>query len=340
MRERIRLGALLVAVAVVSAACGGGGKGSIELGIKRVALSLSFSEEELAVAVPPNIITRIVPTTPEAIIAAPSTPFTPPDLRSLLPECDTAPEGAPPAEAVARTITSPPQIGRYLRHNEGTITINGALPITLPYPPFSAWEVPSIEELDRPAADGVPFIVDPVPAGTDYVVDVKKVIIPGFEITDRIQVGATDIKLLQRTSVSGEDTTTFTPDPPVTLYTFGTEGTAWRSAGLDTESGTSMFLQGEIVSREVIDVCGTPIDTYRVEVTEQLVNLTTGDISGTPPGGEPSYYNYAPQFGALALREDVLSQITTRDPATGVPVQATLDYISTANSTEPSEPLS
>ena len=31
--------------------------------------------------------------------------------------------------------------------------------------------------------------------------------------------------------------------------------------------------------------------------------------------------------------------LTTRDPATGVPVQATLDYVSTANATGPSEQL-
>jgi hypothetical protein len=338
-RTQQRLVALVVSLASVAAACGGGGEESIELGIKRVALSLSFSEEELAVPVPPNVITRIVPAPPGTDFTVPSAPVTAPDLAALFPQCGTAPEGAPPAEAVARTVTSPPQTGRYLRHNKGTITINGALPITLPYPPFSAWEVPAIEEIDRPANDGVPFIVDPIPAGTDYVVDLKKVIIPGFEITDRLQISATDIKLLQRTTVSGEDTTTFTPDPPVTLYTFGAEGTTWRSAGLDTETGTSMFLQGTIVSREVVDVCGTPIDTYRVEVTEQLVNLNTGDISGTPPGGEPSYYNYAPQLGGYVLREDVLSQVTTRDPATGVPVQATLDYVSTANATGPSEQL-
>jgi hypothetical protein len=72
-----------------------------------------------------------------------------------------------------------------------------------------------------------------------------------------------------------------------------------------------MVVQGKILKRELVDVCGAVYDTYQVQSTERIVNLTSQYSSSTsdatdPSGGSghPNIYNIATQFGGLFLRDE------------------------------------
>lgn len=330
MRTRV-----LVAALLTLAACGRGPE-DFEVGIKRVALALAFAEEELAEPVQPNVIRQLIPAPPSIDLSSPP-PLTAIDFGFENPlDCPAGAEGAAPAQAVSRTVTAPPEVGTYLRHNTGKVEVTGGVvPITLPFPPITRWEVPQIELEPRELGpfNGTP--ADTTPPGDNFVLDLRKVLVEGtFVVTDRIRITHAAIELLTRTTEVNGETTVFTPDPPITLYQYGVEGTVWRSAGMDTETDTAMLVQGTIERREVVDVCGVPIDTYRVSVIESSVNLETGETSGTTPD-RPNVYNVAPHHGGLVIREDVRSTTRARDPESGSPVTVLFEYVSTINDVEP-----
>ena len=137
----------------------------------------------------------------------------------------------------------------------------------------------------------------------------------------------------------------FEPTPPITIMKMGAnEGETWVSAGTDTDTGTSMVVQGEIEKREPVDVCGTMIDTYRVVSTERVVNLagtatytsTTSDTNNTPGSdgpGKPNVYHVATHYGGL-LVQDEQHTITQLNTELG-PVTVIIDSVSTVTSTTP-----
>ena len=94
-----------------------------------------------------------------------------------------------------------------------------------------------------------------------------------------------------------------------------------------------MVVNGKIEKREVVDTCGELVDTYRITLSETMVNLATGETSGTPQD-EPNVYNVATQYGGMIVREDVhYTQTTTT--ADGTPVVLEFDYVSTLDDIEP-----
>jgi hypothetical protein len=121
------------------------------------------------------------------------------------------------------------------------------------------------------------------------------------------------------------------------VYQFGVENDEWRSAAVDTDTSTAILITGKILEREVVDVCGTLVDTYRAQYTEELVNLDTGEVSGTDPSAT-SLINVAPQLGALVVKEDMHLVSHVRDAKSGAPLTISMTYVSTASSTEPVPP--
>lgn len=322
---------LLVIVLALVAGCSRGGQ-AIELGIKRVALSLSFADEDKAEPAETRVVYQLIPAPPALVSASPATPplVLPPFELPAFIACPSAPEGASPKQAVLRLATQPPAAGIYPRRNTGTIHVEGALvPIDLPYPPFSLWEFgesKQIEVAGDPTGSTAPMVQD------EYTV--KKSLTPDFFVIETLRRTPTGIALVKRETTANGTTTTLTPSPPVTVYSFGVENEEWRSAGVDQETSTAMLVTGKVVKREVIDVCGELIDTYQATFTEEVVNLDTGDVSGSNPG-EPNTINVAPQLGALVIREDIHATARTRDAENGAPLTIQLDYVSTTSSVEP-----
>jgi hypothetical protein len=287
-----------------------------------------FAKEELKVPVAPEVIIRLLPPIEGLDGPADLSKFKNPRPQlSLFPPCPTAPEGAGPLKPVLFAALFPPVIGSYTRHNKGTIKVNGAIPLTFPFPPFSKWDIPKTQRIETPpaAGDGDPTIT--------YEYDVHKILAPGFEQVDSLRLLKDRIELFKRTTVNQGVTQVFTPSPPVAIYTFGDEGSILASAGVDLATNTSLAVQGTIEKRENVDVCGQVIDTWRVSLNETMVNLDTGETSGTPQG-DPNIYNYANQYGGIVVREDVHYTQTTQTED-GTPVVLEFDYVSTLDDVVP-----
>ena len=326
---------LLVLTIALVGGCSRGSE-SFELGIKRVALSLAFADEDKAEPVAPNVVYQLIPAPPGLVDAAPD--VVPTELPSFeLPpfvSCPAAHAGASPDQAVLRVAAKPPAAGKYPRRNTGTIHVEGALlPIDLPYPPFSVWEYSESTPVEIEA--------DPTgalsPARTEDEYTVRKSLTPDFFVVETLRRTATGISLLKRETTANGTTTTLVPSPPVVVYQFGVENEEWRSAGVDQETSTAMLVVGKIVEREVIDVCGRLIDTYQATFTEEVVNLDTGETSGSRPG-VTNTINVAPHLGAQVIREDIHSTARARDPETGAPITIEFDYVSTTSSVDPIPP--
>jgi hypothetical protein len=326
---------LLVLATALVAGCSSGHH-DLELGIKRVALALAFADEGKAQPVPPKVVYQLIPAPPALVDEAPSTPpaALPPFELPAFITCPKANLAGAPAQAVLRLATKPPDAGKYPRRNTGTIHVDGGLvPLDLPYPPFSLWEFGAATHVDV-AGDPSGAAVAPE---TDDEFTVKKALTPDFFTVETLRRTSTGIVLVKRESTANGVKTTFTPTPPPTVYQFGVENDEWRSAGIDTDTSTSILITGKILKREVVDVCGTLVDTYQAQYTEELVNLDTGEVSGTDPAAT-SLISVAPQLGALVVKEDMHLVSHVRDAKSGAPLTITMTYISTASSTEPVPP--
>lgn len=319
---------VVVATTVLASACGRGGSDDpLAIGVKRVALNLAFAKEELKQPVAPEVIIRYLPPIegldgPDDLnkFATPRPPI------GLFPPCPSAPEGKGPLKPVLFAALFPPATGSYGRHNAGTIKVNGAVPLTFPYPPTSTWEIPRAERKEA-AAVGVG---DPA---VTYEYDIRKVIAPGFEQVDSLRLLSDRIELVKRTTINQGVVSEFNPSPPVRIYTFGDEGSVVASAGVDLATNTSMAVQGTVERRENVDVCGEVIDTWRVSLNETVVNLDTGETSGTAQG-DPNVYNYANQYGGIVVREDLHYTQTTKT-SDGTPLVLEFEYVSTLNDIAP-----
>jgi hypothetical protein len=330
---RHRLCILLVAIALVAAGCGRGGDDDpLAIGVRRVPLNLVFAKEELKQPVAPEVIVRLLPPIEGLGGAADLNKFRGPPKFSLFPPCPEAPAGAGPLKPVLFAALFPPEVGSYARHNKGTIKINGAIPLTFPFPPVSRWDIPKTTRIVTPAAYSE---IDPDAAPTvTYEWDVHKVLAPGFEQIDSLRLLADRIELFKRVTVTQGVPQEFNPSPPVRIYTFGDEGSYIASAGVDTVTNTSMAVEGNVERRENVDVCGQVIDTWRVTLTEIMVNLDTGETTGTNPQGERNVYNFANQYGGIVVREDLHYTQTTKAPD-GTPVVLEFDYVSTLDDVKP-----
>ncbi len=325
---RRRTGVLLVVLSVLASACGrSGGDDALPIGVKRVALNLTFAKEELAKPVAPEVILRLLPPLPE-LAGGDLDAFRGPLKRvRLLPSCPVAQPGQGPEKPVTFSALRPPAVGAYTRHNKGTLKVVGPLPLTLPFPPASRWEIAKTTKIVTPSA---------VPNGdpaTNFEWDIRKILVPGYEVIDSMRLLADRIELVKRRTINQGAETTFTPTPPVSVYTFGDEGSLINSAGIDTETNTAMVVQGEVERREFVDVCGVVIDTWRVSLNERIVNLSTGETSGSVEG-DPNIYNFATQYGGIVVREDVHYTSTVRT-SQGTPVVFEFEYVSTLDAIAP-----
>ena len=344
---RVRAFCAAAFAALVLAACGGGDGDDFSTGVRRVALSLAFSDETKAQPVEPERIVQLIPAPEEFELTSPVTTVVPGTrLRPRVPfACPTAPEQTPVTDIVSYGIKSTPRPGLYPRHNKGSLEILGAFPLKLPFPPFSKWAISEGAKVEPPALQDDPLApaggVDnwsQRPPGEDegapmFDYQVRKTFTPDFEVIDSLRLTSRRLLLLKRETVAGAETFTFTPSPAITVLEHADgEGHAWRSAGVDTETGQAMVIEASVERREPVDVCGKVFDSYRVVMTERVVNLRTGETSGTDEA-DPNVYNVATQLGGLILREDL--HYTQTINAGGVPTPVVWDYVSTIDTTEP-----
>ncbi len=330
-----RILGLVVVIGLTAGACGGSERDSLQFGIRRLALDLAFVDEDAAAPLTAEVIQRIIPfdgeTFPDGEFAAPLPPRrSDPDGDLAIPAfCPEADADATVPTPASPSIIDPPSPGVYPRRNTGSVEITSAgLPITLPYPPFSAWTISKAELRTRPGALGSSGVTPPARQYT-----VTKSLGEGFSTVERFELGAEALLLLERVTTTNGVVTTFRPDPPLEFFRFGAEGDDYTSSGVDTTNGYAGAIQGVITDRAVIDVCGELTDTFVIRFTEIVVNLRTGELSGTNEAA-PTTLFFAPQHGGLVIREDVHTIQRTTGPD-GEPLVARFDYVSTMLGTKP-----
>jgi hypothetical protein len=245
-------------------------------------------------------------------------------------------------------VTEPATVGTYTTHNQGKLTITGAINVDLPYPSRGFLMIQNITHSDTD---------DPVNGPTKIFT--YEVYVPGLDgggVTTTYRVtyspatlagtvgqtaggshapqGELDLVRLQIKSSAGN--VDFNPDPPVTIMAFKNgQGTSWQSAGIDRVDGTSMVVEGSVTKRTNVDVCGTLYDTYEVVSNEHIVNLRTGLRSDTS-ATDPNVYHVATNYGGLFVQQHI--DTTTSFPGTsGTPTIITTVYDQTFDSIKPLE---
>lgn len=336
-----RLVALLVA-SVLAGACAPSGPDPLEFGVQRIALDIAFVDEAAAPPPAPEVIVQLIPAPPEVFepgfdfrtveVPEEEEDFGPEDdlvLPPLPPRCPAASPQATIDLPVSPSVLDPPAPGFYPRANSGFIELVTAGPmLKFPYPFESSWQVSP--ERAAPGPTGSVPLPNNTPIGRQWTVTKQ---LGSFRTVELMELATNGVLLVERRTINNGVETVLRPDPPVTFFQFGAEGDSWNSAGADVENDLAIVIQGSINDRAVIDVCGVLAEAFVIGYTEQVVNLATGETSGTD-SAEPSTIFYAPQYGGLVVKEEMHStqRVTAED---GSPVVINLDYISTLMTVDP-----
>lgn len=325
MRQAIRSGrrstafstlVILGLMALLSTACVGRDESPIQIGLKRVALDLAFKGDEeekkpprqIVQEAPPVIQTDFTITPQNELVLRPVPPFEP--FPVLPDECPAAGPNAVPEQPVTVAINNPPLEGTYPAHNDGKLKVTaGAFNFEGPYPLLGEVRIENVtDETSPPSALGG--------AGSRTIEFDRVTPVGNTTSTDRYRVTASELQLVSREIETEDGTFTFTPTPPVTIVGLGSgEGDSWTSAGTDLTTGGTMVVEGSILKRELVDLCGDVYDTYRVQSSERLIALAgdqsfvqVTDDTSNPPGeegpGQPNFYNVATQMGGHLLRTE------------------------------------
>ncbi|HUR77653.1 MAG TPA: hypothetical protein VMZ22_06885 [Acidimicrobiales bacterium] len=335
---------LVVVLGLVSSACGGGGGPDFTIGFKRLALELAYKDEK----VPEPTVAGSVTLPDEVSFLAPT--FVAPSAKApssspRAPACPTADPDTKPLQPATVFVTNPPALGAYTTHVAGYAEIGAATPIRFPLPPRGAFEVRNVKEsTNEDAANGYTEIIEydlftpALDGGTtaSYRVTYSPATTVGT-VTQAAGVekaAAGEMLLTHLVVDSTANKLDFRPDPPVTIISFRSgQGTTWSSAGTDSESGTSMVVQGSVSRRVNVDVCGQFYDTYEVISNEHIVNLETGFRSDTD-AQDPNVYRVATNYGGLFIQSHRHITTTVTDPD-GTPVSVTVNYDETFDSVKP-----
>ena len=317
---------LLVVVALTMSACGGSGAPTSLIGVRKVALDLTFKDEKFAKPLPTRVVVTYIPA-PDDLIARlnPGLHFTPPRLPSFA--CTHAGPSEVPSEVATSGIPHPPEPGTYLYSNVGTIDIQGAVSLKLPYPPVNKVVVSDVKQA---IADNPLFGPS---ATTTFKVDQQ--LTGTLSIIDTLSYDKTALSLVKREIKSGGSTSTLAPNPPVTIMSFDGSGATFQGAGVDVANMSALIVQGSVGAKQVVDACGTLIDTYPATTTEQELDVTSVSTNGTQTN-KPTHTNYALQLGGIVVkRESHTQQVIKTDAGAGV---VNIDVVSTLINPEPLAP--
>lgn len=332
-----RLAAAL-SMLVLAAGCAGPNESAAQIGVRRIALDLAFTDPSLAKPVSPKAILDRIPApvglTVEDLVPRPGRrPPAVDDPAPPPPRPDDCPAPGPlaaPDLPVGYAVAFPPALGVYAAANVGQTTVTGGVaPVVVPFPATSRLVA---RTLAAPPPGGP--LGPAAPTERVAVYELERRLADNYSVVEELEISRESVRLLSRTTRTAAGETVLRPDPPVSVYQYGVEGHLWRSAGLDMERGVSIVYEATIEKREILAVCDELVDTYRVVFSERLVDLADGRVTGTS-SGEVNAFNIAPQLGGLLLREEVHSFGNSRDAATGTPVTVELDYLSTLSTLKP-----
>jgi hypothetical protein len=282
--------------AVLLATACGGPQRDVEIGFKEVPSDVILGGHATPTPAPGPAASPTTAPPPPSVIALPPPTFdigpepTPTLVAPSPPSCGTANPLQPPALEAPPSISAPPAKASYIFRNAGSYTISGADARKGTFPASSLRTVSNIVRTsDTSFTFDVAELLGDVTTTTTYDV-VQATVIPAA-----LPAG---IYLKSVKSVRGQSTSTFTPSPELELAAFPlVRGASVTSSGVDPRTATSMRFTSRVSGKARVDACGTPLDSWVLDLTEgKLINPTQNlDFSAT--------YNLGTEYGGLLLRE-------------------------------------
>jgi hypothetical protein len=215
---------------------------------------------------------------------------TPTLVASPAPACGTANPLQAPAREAPPTISAPPAKGFYVFRNVGSYAVSGADARKGTFPATSLRTVGNIVRTsDTSFTFDVSDLLGDITTTTTYDV-VGTAIVP-----TALPAG---IYLKQVKSMRGQSSSTFAPSPELALAAFPlVRGASITSSGVDPQTATSMKFTSTVMGKSRVDACGTPLDSWVLELTDgKLINPTQNlDFTAT--------YSVGTEYGGLLLRE-------------------------------------
>ena len=338
----LRYPALVAASAHVLTGCASS-KPSLNIGMRQTALDLEFKVAALAKPVAREVLVQYIPAAPAPqlpvytgpkYVYVDEPPVAVPEPVELPDPCPEAAFDAVPKYNVALKPAHPPKAGVYNLTQSGTASVSdGASTVQANLPAqgsvsFGLPVLTSPSTLDTAANTGTP--------GAEF--DMVTTVSPKYVVTERLRITNSQIEMLSRTIVDGTRKIEFVADPAITYYKFGLEQDSWNSASVDLDRHEAMLVQGTIGKRERIDICGELVDTYTVTITENFINLDTGEQIVTN-AAEPNTFQIATQYGGLLVKRHVSLIDTFTDAKTQAALTEKIAYTSTMQKTSPSSAL-
>ena len=240
---------------------------------------------------PPSVVT--LPPPPFEIPPA-GRPVAPPAPLPTAAPCPTVdPREAPALEAPSR-ITARPAQAAYLFRNVGTFEVSGADARRGSFPAVSLRTVSGALEADNGSGFlfSVQEVLGDVTTTTTYLVAVSQPLPsdlpPGLYVYDVTSRGS-----------DGQESV-FTPVPSLQLAAFPlVRGEVVEARGVDATTGTVMTWTSTVTGKARVDACGTPLDSWVLDLTEGRLVSPTQDLTFD------ATYHVGTQYGGVVLRDAV-----------------------------------
>jgi hypothetical protein len=295
---------------LLTAACGGP-QHPVSIGFKEVPsdviLGAQSSPTPSGAGLGPAVVSVVPP--PPAVVALPPPTFdagpgTPVPLPTASPAvCATADPLQAPSREAPPTVSAPPAKSSYLFANVGSYEVSGADARKGRFPTTSLRTVSNItRSSDTVFSFDVADLLGDVTTTTTYDVVGSSLLPAGLP---------PGLYIRQVKSVRGTSTSTFAPSPELELAAFPlVRGAAVTSSGVDPRSATSMTFTATVTGKARVDACGTPLDTWVLDLTAGKVLGPTQNLDFT------ATYDVGTQYGGLILRDRTL--FTGTDNGEGV----------------------
>jgi hypothetical protein len=292
--RRVALAAVLM---LLSAGCGGP-QHPVSIGFKEVPSDVVLGAQSSPKPAPSSTapaVVAVVPPPPSVVALPPPTfdagPVAPlPVPTTTTAACATADPLQAPSREAPPTIAAPPAKASYLFANVGSYEVSGADARKGRFPAVS---LRTVGNISRTSDAGFTFEV------ADLLGDVTTTTTYDVISSSPLPAGlAPGLYLRQVKSVRGTSTSVFTPAPELELAAFPlVRGASVTSSGVDPQSATSMQFTSTITGKARVDACGTPLDSWVLDLTAGKVLSPTQNLDFT------ATYDVGTQYGGLILRD-------------------------------------
>jgi hypothetical protein len=282
---------------VLSAACGGPQQ-PVSIGFKEVpsdvVLGAQSSPTPTSTGPAPAVVTVVPP--PSAVVALPPPTFDAgptaplPVPTSTTATCATADPLQAPSREAPTSVSAPPAKAAYLFSNVGSYEVSGADARKGRFPTTS---LRTVGNISRTSAGSFSFDV------ADLLGDVTTTTTYDVIRSSPLPAGvAPGLYVRQVKSVRGTSSSLFAPDPELQLAAFPlVRGASIKSSGVDPQSATSMQFTSTVTGKARVDACGTPLDSWVLDLTAGKVLSPTQNLDFT------ATYDVGTQYGGLILRD-------------------------------------